>query len=350
MGGDTTPRSLFISHKDKDKDIADALRTTVNNWCVGQDVEVYQSSNPKASPVTVGRKIKDDLKRAISDVDVVLLIYTDDKDDWSFCMWECGLATNPRANAADPDANIVVLQCLNSIPAVFEDQLWVPVNEEGIEKLTSDFHNSPDFFSRHDGAFLPADKDTIRERSFALLQKLQKAIRPLRDRTEHKRGFTPQWIRIHVSLSLSKDQLDLINRTRDPEKSFELTEEVIKSKCVINEKTDTHAFGHFDLAGAKRGLTLWEFYKSWQFSEAGQKFKHMNWFRDLGVAMIRRILNKQALEAQVPVKSAKEQQTWYLPVINAFRSENNDCDWEFLIELYRIPEQGEYLKIVSNEP
>jgi hypothetical protein len=52
---------------------------------------------------------------------VVLLVYTTEDQDWSYCMWECGVAMKPDA----PQTRIVVLQCAAETPNVFEDRVRV---------------------------------------------------------------------------------------------------------------------------------------------------------------------------------------------------------------------------------
>lgn len=344
-------RRIFISHRTKDKEIATALRTTLENWGAGQDLVIQQSSDPKSSPVTTGGNLREEIKIALSNADVVMLLYTENDKDWSYCMWECGVATNPRAKEqGELDTNIVVLQCLDRIPDVFEDHLWVQVNDEGINKLTNDFHIREGFFPRHPGAFIPnVTAETLKERSEQLLAKLEAAIAKKRQQQDEPCKMTPQWIRIYLALSLSENDIEIIRRTRDPEKSYDLIKGSIKSNCFVTKETDTHAYGHFDLADAKPRLTLWELFENWRSSQLAKDFAHMDWYTELGIAMVRRVLYKQSLEVEVPLKSAKEQQTWYLPVINAFRAGNSGQDWEFRLELYRIPVSGQYLKINANQ-
>ena len=85
---------LFISHKHDDRKIAEELATFVRKKTLGQ-VNVYLSSNPRYLGPRQGKNLNDELKQALWEAKVVLLVYTSNDNDWSYCMWECGVATDP---------------------------------------------------------------------------------------------------------------------------------------------------------------------------------------------------------------------------------------------------------------
>src|SRR5689334_4569151 len=102
----TTKPLLFISHRHVDRSIADVLRKFVKDRSGGR-ITVFQSSSAQAENPRVGRELQQELKQALWSAGVVLLVYTSPEEDWSYCMWECGVATHP----ASPETKIVVLQC-----------------------------------------------------------------------------------------------------------------------------------------------------------------------------------------------------------------------------------------------
>ena len=86
--------SIFISHRHEDKHIADVFREEFEDWANGE-VVVFQSSNAENSSM-IGVPLEDSIKNAISNSDIVLLLYTRESADWSWCMYECGLAQDPE--------------------------------------------------------------------------------------------------------------------------------------------------------------------------------------------------------------------------------------------------------------
>ena len=90
MTSEQKPR-IFISHRFDDKPIADVIRRNLARW--GFD-DIYQAGAPGSGP-RVGDSLTDELREVLEDVDLVILVYTFTDEDWSWCMWECGLATHP---------------------------------------------------------------------------------------------------------------------------------------------------------------------------------------------------------------------------------------------------------------
>jgi hypothetical protein len=142
---------LFISHRHVDKAIADVVRKFVSDRSGGR-IRVFQSSSAYANAPRVGRELHRELKESLWLAGVVILVYTTPDEDWSYCMWECGVATHPES----PETKIVVLQCGPRRPSVYTD--IVPVNAQDVievQKFTNDFLTSPDFFPNQGEAVAP---------------------------------------------------------------------------------------------------------------------------------------------------------------------------------------------------
>lgn len=58
---------------------------------------------------------------------MVLLIFTVPDEDWSYCIWETGVAFNPRKK---DETKIVVLQCGKNIPAPLSDKARVQISKK----------------------------------------------------------------------------------------------------------------------------------------------------------------------------------------------------------------------------
>jgi hypothetical protein len=151
---------LFISHKHVDRAIADALRTFVMaNTAAG--VQVYQSSSWQAAGPRAGKDLHEQLKNALWDAHAFILIHTDSGLDWSYCVFEYGLA-----NAANsPSTNSVFLQCSHDpddVPSLFAGQVVVNARElESIKKFARDLLTHGDFFANNGGPITHHAPDSL---------------------------------------------------------------------------------------------------------------------------------------------------------------------------------------------
>lgn len=153
---------LFISHRHADRPIADIVRRFVTDRSGGR-ISVFQSSSADAEGARVGRELRRELKENLWKAGVVVLIYTSADEDWSYCMWECGVATRPQS----PETRIVVFQCGPQPPTVYQDAVRVDARDATeIQKFVSDFLTSQDFFPQNDEAIAPGfspNGDEVRE-------------------------------------------------------------------------------------------------------------------------------------------------------------------------------------------
>jgi hypothetical protein len=134
--------SLFISHKHADRKIADVILEFVYQR-TNREVSVFQSSAADSETPEFGRVLSAELKEALWKTGVVILIYTTEDQDWQWCMWECGVATNP----ASPDTRIIVFQCSAQAPRVFQDSVRVNALErEDVLKFVKAFLTDSSFF------------------------------------------------------------------------------------------------------------------------------------------------------------------------------------------------------------
>src|SRR5205814_1553801 len=78
-----------------DKKIADVLRNWIEHTTMGR-VKTYQSSQPGQGP-RPGYILTEEVRRQLQAASVVLCIFTVHDHDWSYCLWECGVATDPGA-------------------------------------------------------------------------------------------------------------------------------------------------------------------------------------------------------------------------------------------------------------
>ena len=132
---------LFVSHKHADKQIATAISEFIRSRTGGR-IRVYQSSSFFAEGPRVGRTLGREIRTAVAQAAVVLLVYTTPDQDWNFCMWECGIASDPET----PEAKIIVFQCGSEIPTLFTDQVHVKARDLlDIQKFTNELLTDPSF-------------------------------------------------------------------------------------------------------------------------------------------------------------------------------------------------------------
>ena len=111
----TGPPFLFISHKHVDHELATVLAKFIKNH-TGAQVRIHVSSDPDYVGPPAGRVLNQTLRETLWQTEALILIYTSADQSWSYCMWECGVATN----AASPDTNIYVLQCGEELVSRYE--------------------------------------------------------------------------------------------------------------------------------------------------------------------------------------------------------------------------------------
>jgi hypothetical protein len=190
---------VFISHKHTDRGIADAVRSFIERRS-NREVRVYQSSSAEAEAPDVGRALTAELKAALWKTGIVILLYTSEDQDWQWCMWECGVATNPNS----PDTRIIVFQCSVETPRVFQDQVRVNVREkEDVLKFVRSFVTDPRFFPGFGRALaprLPPTGDEVREAA----EDLHKSLSAVLPTVEVAEWAAQPLLRLQLSLESSE--------------------------------------------------------------------------------------------------------------------------------------------------
>ncbi len=141
----STIGTVFISHKVNGSDvalgkiIADFMRNESGNR-----VRVFFSSNARFRTPQIGRTLDEELRDALGETGVVVLVYTgmSQEVDWSYCMYECGYATS----RAIP---VHVFQCRDEAPSPLAHLVRVKVDsEEDIKKFVTEYLTSMKFFPK----------------------------------------------------------------------------------------------------------------------------------------------------------------------------------------------------------
>ena len=293
----------------------------MEEWSIGR-ISIFQSSDPKIS-TRIGAPLSSELKAALKDVDVVILVYTSADQDWSYCMWECGVATDPKRE----HARNVVFQCTVDVPAPFSDQVRVKITEDEIMKFTKQFYKDPKFFPGFDEAFAPdVGEDALKGLSKTLYERLLEVI-PLRQLEEMNR-----WD--FITLTLDSLHVREIRDEKDRETAFKLAADIIKNHCVV-QKAEDSAFKHFGFSTFEKDIKFGSLFGRWE-QNAGDSPK--KWASDLYEEMTKAIRNENAEPKWEFLKSTRpDVNWWYYPVVSRTRILPDDS-MEFDIYLYRVPD------------
>lgn len=325
---------IFISHHHKNKKIADIFRAAIMDWTTGR-VKVFQSSEG-GSGLVIGDKLEDSIRDAISNSNIVLLIYTGADKDWSWCMYECGLALDPNSE----DTRIVVFQCTEDVPNPLKERVAMKLSdEESIKQFVTDFHTKKGFFPRYDKAlFTDFPPDSIKRRSEGLLRRLHDEISDIPSREFIRWGC--------LTLSLDLKHVEDVKSIRDFDGAFERAKGLISEKCIV--KNDArNALECFNTTGANEDIKLSELIKRW---EEQSQHPHLNWTSELYREMTRVMRGNLSEPVSIPFDSIKpESDAWYLPIVNRVCVLPVEGTMEFDVFLYGVrPEIAKLM--ISKDP
>jgi hypothetical protein len=246
---------VFLSHRHSDSKIADIVRLWIEQTTACR-TKVFQSSS-FAHGTKIGKPLSQELRASLWHTDVLILIYTLSDLDWSYCMWECGVATDPTS----PDTRVVVLQFSDDVPAVFDDQVRVNArSKDDIHKFAAQFLTDPNFFPAEIGpitGFQPQSPQLLlaAERLFTDLA----SVPP----TKHEKvDEWPAWPFIRLELSL-----DAVAQMKDMPPS--LAQERILEECRIG-LCDWVLCAVFGVPKISTGSTLSDLVARWKERSPGE--------------------------------------------------------------------------------
>jgi hypothetical protein len=230
---------IFISHRHVDSEISSKVAELLREW-TGNQVRIYLSSDPDFEGPTPGAQLSDHLKRTLGESDVVLLVYTSDTEDWSYCMWECGIAIDPNDQKK---TEVIVLQCGAKGPKPFGDRLRVNLCDlTSIHQFLKSFLTSTDLFTS--GVALTGFTDQSPElKQFAnrMLNELEPLITDFDLRPE-VRATSP-----YVQLEIDGNDLNALRQAARDDDNESANRIVLDGARVVSHRPDD-LFG-FELGG-----------------------------------------------------------------------------------------------------
>lgn len=307
---DTSSRSLeptlFISHKHSDSKIADAI-TAFITMCSGGRVAVFQSSSPWADSPKVGRNMNKQLREALWNTRVVILLYTTPDLDWSYCMWECGVASHPQS----PETKIIVFQCTAHSPALFAEQRNVNIrNLVDVQRFTDEFLTAPDFFPGLEGPitkFQPHGRE-VASAAAEFCQKLHPLLPP------EKEDPSVEWPAYpFLQFELSLQDVERIRKVEGEARS-ELARDIIQ-KCSLVSGADRFGEQLFGVPSFSAGTTLGDLTIMWR-----ERYPNSNskWVEALCDQIMDGALWRFPALVWELMQGLNDS-TWYAPVLNRVR-------------------------------
>jgi hypothetical protein len=159
--GQVGERLAFISHKERDAELA-ALVGGLLRKLSGMGVELYLSSSVQHKGPRFGESIPDGLRKALGRSGLVVLVYTDPTDNWEWCLWECGVATDPND---ETPTRVGVFSFGDAPPKPYESSLNVVISTadqaarertvRSLEAFALDFCKGEQFWPDGGGAIAP---------------------------------------------------------------------------------------------------------------------------------------------------------------------------------------------------
>jgi len=314
---------IFISHRFADKPIADVIYNTLTKWGINH---IYQAGAPAAGP-RFGAPIRDELTAALAGVDLVILVYTFSDEDWSWCMWECGLATQPQK----PDATRVVLfRCSTyDAPRQFVQQLNVDVDFDSIRDFTRQLHRNEDFFQGLERAFRPDVPDGILD---DMARDFHEALAPVIP-TGEKQIDRFRWDRLTLKLEPPADRLNLEMNDDEDE-----VVRLIQSELFVTEPFGS-ALEHFGYGNLEGDLKLSDLIARWTQETRERENASNDWIKGLCLEIRRAIGNFPAKPAWHKLNSVKFSEYSYFPVLNHVRI-LPDTSMEFDVYFYAVGKEA----------
>lgn len=258
-GSDASKPLLFISHRHTDNRLANVFREWVETWG-RNDVEVFQSSAFGAAP-QIGANLSDELLAKLYEAQAVVLVYTARDEDWSYCMWECGVATDPT----NPDTRLVVLQCMGDVPGPFQNKVRVNARDAvSVQNFASNFLTDPQFFPRYGQAVAPnlePKGQQVLKAADELVSALQEVL-PQTDAEPSERWPSLPFVRFSVGLDCGREI-----REATVDRRSEFARKTLLEHCIV-EESDAVAAKLFGLVTLQKGMRLQELVGVWQERES----------------------------------------------------------------------------------
>lgn len=243
---------IFISHKHSDENIATAVAEVLKARTLN-GVRIFQSSNWKQEGPRFGPGLGNQLTQALWESDALILIYTSEDQNWQYCTYEYGVATQPNS-----PARTIVFQCGRDVPAPFAADLRVDVhNPDNIKRFTKQLLADRNFFPRRGKPlFDDADNEVVEQVAEELYSRIKAETSDIiPDVIEW-----PAWPFLRIELP--KAEVDKLEKAVPAERGKTAREVVEQHGVVI--KSDARAPGLFGLQALTEKHKFADLLRTWK--------------------------------------------------------------------------------------
>ena len=200
-----------------------------------------------------GPDLNKQLRETLWETDALLLVYTSNDLDWSYCMLECGIAQNPDS----PDTTIVVLQCSDDVPNVFAADLRVDVrNLEHVKRFTKQLMTDAKFF-RSRGSLAPNIHSSTLEGDAKELHEKLNAVLPKGADDWLVKWATWPYLQIEVPIS----GMEQVRKADEKARKAVSKEVVTEHGVVVDAQNAAELFGLTDIAPRQMFRELFEIWR-----------------------------------------------------------------------------------------
>ena len=316
---------LFISHREADKAAAKAVANRLG--MISNRLEIYLASDSQFEGPRVGKSVNGQLAEALAQTSLVLLLYTGPDKDWSWCMWECGVATDPNEEVA---TNIVTMQLSGTAPKVYADNLMIKAdNKDSVQNFVNQLCTDSKFFPSIGEALTTWDNNHafIQDQADALFEVLKPYVAALDIEEARWDGFT---------ISLDGGTVTWLKEMEEVISGSSL-DRLLKS-AVVSDPEDA-GLEHFGYADLETGMTLFDLRRRWENERGGGGKKRTRWTEIIGEELWRIVTRRKPNLKWEPFVSIKEAHLWAYPVVYRYQVHSNGCyDFDILVVVTRAPE------------
>ena len=251
MSGNHDKPLLFISHKETDESVATVVSEFITDVAQAR-IDIFQSSNPDFKGPSSGADLNESLKEALGKAEMVLLIYTSADKDWSYCMWELGVATDP----ASTKTKVIIFQCGKDAPPIFRSQVRVTTsNRSSIKRFVRKLMTDAKFIPKLGGPLTGyGENDAIIDTKTDQLHKV------LQDIFRYDVSKEEVWPLLRIELN--REDASKIEKAH-PKEMLNIARDIVLSKALLTDVNNKVA-ALFDLNQLRTDIRLNELLEIWQ--------------------------------------------------------------------------------------
>lgn len=343
---------VFLSHRFQDAAIADVIRQQLIRWGVRSEW-IFQAGQPGMG-LTPGKPIGNELIDEIRQTDLFILIFTHLDEDWSYCMWELGIATGIDTK----QSTVIVLQCSSYRPRVRTEDLSVDVRSHAnVLDFTKLFHTKSDFVvpdldARNEASNIlevlaGTDGSVIEERAEAFHDALAKVI----PEGVFSEGNRLEYIELVLDPAMVREVRELRQEARPLEHTYpneygnlrEKAKNLLRKNLMATDKSSDKALERFGVVRANESLDalLDSWQRDYQHDHKVTKVpdEELLWVEPLLDDISRAVESRKSRPHDETMASLDpDNVTRFQPIITRSRTQP-DGRMEFDLYIFRVPEK-----------